>query len=248
MKRGQPCQPATSTSDPAEDERLRNPFWHALLTEQAAIALGSGAARRFPPDCIPFAGLATWDHSSFTALHALLAPGESIFVTREESTRPPPPIVFAESIACLQMIYAPRHSPEEPRLEPAALQPALLGPPDVPEMMALKQLAFPGYYGPRAPSLGTYYGIRVAGQLVAMAGERLALPSMREVSAVCTHPAHLGQGYAARLIRKLVADQLASALTPFLHVIATNQRAIALYERLGFVPTRMLIFERLERS
>ena len=42
-----------------------------------------------------------------------------------------------------------------------------------------------------------------------MAGERLALPGYREVSAVCTDPAHLGHGYAQQLTREVTAAILA---------------------------------------
>jgi predicted GNAT family acetyltransferase len=44
--------------------------------------------------------------------------------------------------------------------------------------------------------MGAYYGIRIGNELIAMAGERLAVPGFREISAVVTHPAHTGHGYA----------------------------------------------------
>ncbi len=101
-------------------------------------------------------------------------------------------------------------------------------------MVALTDVAFPGYFRPRTYILGRYFGIEIDGQLIAMAGERLALPGYREISAVCTHPAHTGKGYAATLIQHLMRIHAAAGLRSFLHVSQSNQRAIALYERLGY--------------
>ena len=38
--------------------------------------------------------------------------------------------------------------------------------------------------------LGSYLGIRHAGTLIAMAGERMRLDGFTEISAVCTHPGY----------------------------------------------------------
>ena len=48
--------------------------------------------------------------------------------------------------------------------------------------------------------MGSYYGVRSDGELKAMGGERLMLDGYAEISGVCTHPSHRGQGLAARLI------------------------------------------------
>jgi predicted GNAT family acetyltransferase len=84
--------------------------------------------------------------------------------------------------------------------------------------------------------MGRYFGIRDAqGQLVAMAGERLTAPGWREISAVCTHPDHVGQGHARALMARVMALHEAEGRTSFLHVQPTNAGAIRLYEALGFV-------------
>ncbi|GAA1631720.1 GNAT family N-acetyltransferase [Nonomuraea maheshkhaliensis] len=87
---------------------------------------------------------------------------------------------------------------------------------------------------PRTVELGVYLGIRRSGELVAMAGERLHPPGWTEISAVCTHPAHRGQGLATRLVLAVAAGIRARGETPFLHAAASNTNAISLYERLGF--------------
>jgi len=67
-----------------------------------------------------------------------------------------------------------------------------------------------------------------------MAGERMRAPGFTEVSAVCTHPDHLGHGYATGLMVEIMQRITARGETPFLHVRSANQRAIDLYHRLGY--------------
>jgi predicted GNAT family acetyltransferase len=105
---------------------------------------------------------------------------------------------------------------------------------DADAMVALTTLAFPGFFRERTHEMGNYYGIRVGGELVAMAGERLALPGMREISAVVTRPGHTGKGYARALMNCLLREHANAGLTSFLHVGVRNTRAVALYERMGF--------------
>jgi predicted GNAT family acetyltransferase len=73
-----------------------------------------------------------------------------------------------------------------------------------------------------------------------MAGERLRVEGYTEVSAVCTHPAHTGLGYAACLVQAILQNIRARGERPMLHVRADNRRAIELYERLGFRPRTTL--------
>ena len=63
------------------EEMFANPYWYALRTEQAALAIGSEAALRFPADVIPFAGMSAPDAAGLAAVRDLLSPGESIYVT-----------------------------------------------------------------------------------------------------------------------------------------------------------------------
>ena len=80
-----------------------------------------------------------------------------------------------------------------------------------------------------------------------MTGQRLHVGDNTEISAVCTHPDHLGKGYAAALMlhqMHLIRDQ---GKIPFLHVRGDNDRAIALYHRLGFVRSRGMNFYFLTR-
>ena len=102
------------------------------------------------------------------------------------------------------------------------------------DMLALTALVYPHYFRPRTTDLGRYTGILHGDRLDAMLGERMDFRGYREISAVCTHPDHVGRGYARRLIAQLTNDILDSAELPFLHFARENVRAKALYERLGF--------------
>jgi len=224
-----------------------NPFWQALTTEHAALALGTGPARRYPSDVIPFCGVASSDRLSMQALRDLLIPGESILATGEQ---------LADAYGLKQVGMLPGLQ----MLLPDAAVPALESAPspsdqivgltgeDAAAMVALTDVAFPGFFRPRTCILGSYWGVRIDGELVAMAGERVAVPGYREISAVCTHPAHTGKGYAAALLQHIARDHSKRRLRSFLHVTANNDRAIALYQRLGFTTTTSILFHRLRRS
>ena len=82
--------------------------------------------------------------------------------------------------------------------------------------------------------MGRFIGVRRDGQLAAMAGERMAMDGLVEVSGVCVDPAFRGQGLAMRLSALVAGDIERRGLTPFLHAWKANAPAIALYRKLGF--------------
>jgi len=107
---------------------------------------------------------------------------------------------------------------------------------DAPAMCELATLTEPGPFGSKTQELGTYLGIYEGGQLAAMAGERMRLKGMQEISAVCTHPDHRRKGYAQLLMREIIrrCREKDPLIVFFLHVKADNIAAIKTYERLGF--------------
>jgi ribosomal protein S18 acetylase RimI-like enzyme len=224
-----------------------NPFWHALKTEQAGIAIGAGLARRYSADVIPFGALEDANPQAMIALRDLLAPGEAIYVTGDRLPHIDD-LVHLNELPGWQMHFAAEASADLPSEQPTTVQVRVLSAFDAPAMVALTGVAFPGFFRSRTHELGRYYGIHIEGNLVAMAGERVALPGFREISAVCTHPAHTGRGYAAVLIQHLLRTHSAAGLGSFLHVAGANRRAINLYERIGFTKTRPILFHRLRRS
>jgi predicted GNAT family acetyltransferase len=117
---------------------------------------------------------------------------------------------------------------------------------DAPEMLALATLTRPGPFARRTHQLGDFVGVKADGRLIAMAGERLRMPGMTEVSGVCTHPEHRGRGYAAGLMRHVAGKILARGEVPFLHAYASNTGAIGLYETLGYRVRREVLVTVLE--
>jgi predicted GNAT family acetyltransferase len=110
----------------------------------------------------------------------------------------------------------------------------------IPQMIALAELTHPGPFRERTIDLGHYQGIFKEDRLVAMAGQRMHASPYAEISAVCTHPDHGGRGYATQLMLSQMSRIGAGRGIPFLHVAAANQRAIKIYETLGFVTRKKL--------
>jgi ribosomal protein S18 acetylase RimI-like enzyme len=213
---------------------LDNPIWHALTTRQAAFAERDGDAGRFAPAVTALAAVQVESEPALTALARLFRPGEVSFLFSARPLALPTGLDAAETFEVVQMVH------DGPVPPPSAPAPAIveLGTADRPQMIALAALTRPGYVASRTAELGVFLGIRAGDQLVAMAGQRMRLgpdgAGHHEVSAVCTHPDHLGRGLAAQLLTAQLALIGGAGDAAFLHVRSDNQRAIALYQRLGF--------------
>ena len=208
---------------------LDRPIWNALTTRQARFAVGHGPALRFDPEVGQFAANADDTPEALAAL-AELAPakGPLIFIQAKA-----PPDIPGTRVA-MRGVLAQMAAGKLSLPPPADFEITPLDDADAREMLALATLTEPGPFFARTHHLGDFVGVRVDGQLAAMAGERMKFPGFTEVSAVCTHPDHRGRGYGAALTH-LVAQRIqARGETPFLHVFPHNRGAIAIYEALGF--------------
>ena len=228
------------------DDVLDNLPWHALNSDHARFAQSAPLARKYRSDIAPFAGTLNDSPESFRQLHDLLTPGEAIYVMGN----PPPPafgLTCGEGLPCLQMLA--HDVPKQPYSTNGPEPPIVrLSPQHAGAMVELTGLAFPGFFRTRTHEMGVYYGIHSNGQLVAMAGERMAIPHYREISGVCTHPAHTGKGFAARLISHLMQEHTQAGVQSLLHATSTNTRAIDLYKRLGFVVRTEIVAYPLTRA
>ncbi len=208
---------------------LDNPIYTALASRQSSLAEVSGPARRFVPSVSILAGLEVPGRAGFDALARLVPAGETAGVIVEELPEDMPGWHLLQAAPLLQMVFGPG------KIEPPRHELVELTATESPEMVDLADLTKPGPFGSRTYELGGYVGILRGPSLVAMAGYRMRVPGFTEISAICTHPDHAGNGYARSLTNALISRILASGETPFLHVRASNDRAIQLYERLGFV-------------
>lgn len=217
------------------DERLLDrPIWSALTTSQKHLAEGGPRARRYPVDMTPFADMVDMSEASFAALGDLLAGSQVAALFTPEPVDVPAgfKVVLAETGE--QMIGSPADSP----LRDAEI--VKLGAADVAAMMALTELTKPGPFALRTHELGTFLGIRVGGELVAMTGERMKPGNFVEMTAVCVHPDYRGRGYAQALLAAVARRIEARGEIPFLHVFSNNASAIALYQRQGMRIRRRL--------
>jgi ribosomal protein S18 acetylase RimI-like enzyme len=219
-----------------------NPVWHALHSRHREFAVGADEACRYPADVAPFGAVAVPGPAALRQLRALLVPGESVWLFGRHDLRAAE-LRCVESLECLQMLLEAGVAPLESALHVQRLAAA-----DAPAMVALTELAFPGFFRARTCAMGTYYGAFDDGALVAMGGERLMLDGYAEISGVCTHPGYRGRGYARQLIGQLMHDHHREGLRSWLHVGATNVRAIALYASMGFSVLRRVTLERLRRD
>ena len=183
---------------------LDYPIWTALTTTQQALAEGDARARRFPIEITPFAATADMSPESFAALGALMSPQDIAVLFTPDPVEPPAGFKVALADTGEQLIGPSVETPAN------GVDIVTLGVDDVPAMIELTALTKPGPFYARTHELGTFLGIRVDGQLVAMAGERMKPAHYTEITAVCVHPSHRGRGYGQMLlIRDLSPDSIA---------------------------------------
>jgi ribosomal protein S18 acetylase RimI-like enzyme len=229
---------------------LDNPVWHALGDAHRELAQGDAHARRYLPEVAPFAALPddpTPD--DWAALAGLVPahghePGEPVALFRR-TIDPPDGWETLARLGAIQMLAPPELGESEPddsfRFEPLAAR-------DVDDMLALAERTRPGPFRPRTFELGGYIGLRDAdGELIAMAGERMRVSGLTEISAVCTDNAHRSRGIAAALVHAVARGIRARGDAPFRHVSSDNATGIRLYERLEFTTRATLDVAVLRR-
>jgi ribosomal protein S18 acetylase RimI-like enzyme len=214
----------------ADMEALDNPVWHALTGPQSEFSEGGSLARRYQTDVAAFAALPDdVDPEAWNALAQLVGPGAAAVLFRPAPVALPRDWEIVMRLNSLQMVATEAIGEPDDTFE-------TLGPRDVAEMLSLVERTRPGPFMQRTVELGTYLGHRAesGARLIAMTGERLHPPGYTELSAVCTDAEARKLGLATRLIRAVAAGIEERGETPILHVLAENDAAIRVYERIGF--------------
>jgi GNAT superfamily N-acetyltransferase len=215
--------------------------WSALSGPHRSLAARQNDLMWYPPSIAPFVAIPTADLvPDLESAHGHGLADQAYFVgvcpnSLPEGWR------FASRSYILQM-FPTVDIPEVG--EDAGI---VLGETDRLAMRELTQIAFPDFFRERTPELGLYLGIYDGPRLIAMAGERLALAGLQEISGVCTHPDFAGRGHARRLTRALLSRHRRRGVGSFLHVSEGNAGARRLYESMGFVVRAGLLMCKVER-
>lgn len=208
---------------------MNNPVFQGLISGDQHLGFGTEKVRFFDDNVSPFAGFEEGYAEGFDDLYDLLPSGRNILYATPLSITHPKRWQLLREIKGLQFVYDTAYYTRPQVIDPLPLQQK-----HIEQMMQLAALTKPGPFGSRTIEFGHYFGIFENGRLVAMTGQRLHVKHYTEVSAVCTHPNHLGKGYASSLVQHQVNLILKQGQTPFLHVREDNLKAIGLYQRIGF--------------
>ncbi len=225
---------------PDNYKKLDNPAWHALTETHANLALGTGELKRYDPAVVLFAGYDLQAENITRQFNEVFNPGDSFFLF-DEFPALPTNYTIETVVQCMQMVC---EKPVPVTITENILQ---LDKINWEEMYTLVSEVFPGYYLPNTPVMGEYFGIFKEGRLVAMAGERLCMHGLTEISAVVTHPTHQGRGYAQQLVSYLDDKNMQAVIIPFLHTGHKNERAIKIYELLGYTKRRIIPVTKIKR-
>jgi ribosomal protein S18 acetylase RimI-like enzyme len=219
---------------------LDNPIYHALNSAHNIFAKGSDDVKYYTEDVSPFAGFESYTTTAFAQLDKLSDPQNTFVIFSPKAIPIPAPWKVLNHIEMFQMVCndRPLDVVMENRVDIIDLTNA-----HVPEMKALVELTKPGPFRSKTIELGNYTGLFKNGKLVAMAGHRFHPTPYTEISAVCTHPAYLGKGYAFQLLQEQISRIVNRSEIPFLHVRNDNEGAIKLYQKLGFaIRTGMMAY------
>jgi ribosomal protein S18 acetylase RimI-like enzyme len=221
---------------------LDRPVWSALQTDHADLAVRLGRAWRYPEAIGPFAAATDLSKESMDDLAQMPAADEMIALFELADIPIPDGMTSLGYFSLHQMVAHKRL----PLLHDARV--SNLTEADAPEMMELAKLAKPGPFSLQSQRLGPFWGVKMDGKLIAMAGQRMRQPGFVELSGVCAHPEFRGRGFAT-LLSKYVGGKIASiGRAPYVHVHGTNKAALAFFGGIGFELRAKLNLRRLTPS
>jgi ribosomal protein S18 acetylase RimI-like enzyme len=150
---------------------------------------------------------------------------------------------LTESLPAVQTQYRVDPGPpmvrmwvDKARFRPYPADVRRLLPIEIGELNRLYQLGFASWLPSSSIAEGVYYGIRVAGRLVAAAGTHVISPTARlaVVGNVLTHIDYRGRGYATAVTGAVTAELLRTCDQVALNVRSDNPPALQAYRRLGY--------------
>ena len=221
---------------------LDNPIWHALISGNRNMSVGTELVKYFPKEIAIFAGLKEVNQSSLRLLYDMISPERTVILITAESIEIPATWNIIYQSIILQMVAKNPKQPGSGNEEIIPLKEI-----HVPQMLALTNLTNPGPFFERTIEFGNYTGIFKSGELIAMAGQRLHVNQYVEISAVCTHPDHVGKGYGSMLIQHQARQIAQKGNIPFLHSRSDNDQAIRLYKALGFITRQEMYLNVIQK-
>ncbi|UUC44833.1 GNAT family N-acetyltransferase [Flavobacterium cerinum] len=218
----------------ASTHPLDNPVYHSLHETHQHLSIEYNGMACYNPDYCPFGGFINPDATENSiAQYARLT--DTFFIVGEKPC-------FGNSVKLTNELICDQMILSEPIPVSEQQEITLLQEHQRKELLELVNLVQPGYFKIKTPEMGRYYGIYKNGILVAVTGERMKMNRYTEISAVVTHPDHTGKGYASQLVTYVANMIFQENKIPYLHVASSNTRAIAVYEKLGFVTRRKISF------
>ncbi|WP_443947314.1 GNAT family N-acetyltransferase [Pedobacter sp. AW1-32] len=215
---------------------LDNPIYNALRSNHQHISSGTTEVKVYDEEITAFAGFNEYSSENYDQLHKISSGKNVHVVFTLESVKEMKNWEIVHTIDMFQMVYNQQTVSKNENNNFVELDNQ-----HIPQMNELVELTKPGPFLSRTIELGNYIGFFNDRQLISMLGQRLNPYSFVEISAVCTHPNHLGNGYARVLLNEQIRRITENNQVPFLHVKNDNQAAIKLYEKVGFnVRTEMI--------
>ena len=214
--------------------KLDNPVWYSLSEVHQPVAIACEGIKCYHPDYGPFGGYLDINQTA-RGIDVYAKRIQDFFMVGEKP-RYNSAVQLQKELVCLQMVLDTKIAlPITETITTLEAQHAAA-------LHTLVNRVQPGYFKSNTWQLGSYYGIFKNNELVAVAGERMKMHAFTEVSAVVTHPAHTGKGYAKQLVSFASNSIFREGKVPYLHVAETNTAAIKLYEKLSYKTRRKISF------
>jgi ribosomal protein S18 acetylase RimI-like enzyme len=214
------------------EEKLKNPVWYSLNETHKKFLIEYDGIQFYNPDICIF-GAFFDENKTDKALTEYAKTVEKFFLVTENKT----PVIDTTTTVLEKKINGCQMVLDNLVTIEITEKIVLLTEEHIDEVYNLIWLIMPGFYRKRGFEMGQFFGIFKNDKLVAISGQRMQTDDFIEISSVVTHPKHTRKGYAKQLIYYTAKEILKENKLPILHTNKGN-KAIALYEKLGFKITR----------